>query len=297
MRPLLATQVEHFDWLKFPLLASPKLDGIRCLLMESIRIAGKRIAYSRTLKPIPNLHIRHTLVGSSLPVGIDGELIIGPTFQATASGVMSVAGEPDFKYHVFDYFGDGIQKPFVDRYGMLAEIARDGQYPWLKLVHHVQIDSLLQLEAYEQEQLALGHEGIMLRSLNGRYKYGRSTEREAILPKLKRFTESEARVTGFEELMHNDNAEERDNLGNMDRSQCQENLVPGDTLGALLVTDCKTHISFKIGTGFTAAQRKEIWTKREEWLNKIVTYKYQHIGIKVAPRCPVYLRERPDYKL
>lgn len=297
MKPLLAATLKDVSKLKFPLLASPKLDGIRCLLMESVRNEGKRIAYSRTLKPIPNIYIRNTLANSTLPLGIDGELVVGPTFQDTTSGVMSVAGEPHFCYFVFDYFGCGINVPFHERYAKLCEIVANSRYNWLQLVQHAPIETIAGLDAYESFTLHEGYEGVMLRSRDGRYKYGRSTEREAILVKLKRFTDAEARVIGFRELEHNCNEQTTDNLGLAERSSDACMMVPGNTLGALHVKDCKTGIEFHIGTGFTAAQRKEIWNNREQWTGKIVTYKYQDFGIKVAPRAPVYLRVREDYKL
>jgi len=97
MKPMLAESLLDVATLRLPCYASDKEDGIRCLLMESVITAGRRIAYSRSLKPIANAHIRATLEQSTLPLGIDGELIVGDNFQQTASGVMSGGGEPDFK--------------------------------------------------------------------------------------------------------------------------------------------------------------------------------------------------------
>jgi len=297
MKPLLAATLTDPSKLKFPLLASPKLDGIRCLFMESRVTEGKRITYSRTLKPIPNIHIRNTIANSTLPLGLDGELIIGPTFQDTTSGVMSVGGEPAFQYHVFDYCGDGINVPYIKRLCMLHEICDEAKLDWLKLVPQIKIESLAELEKREQLWLDSGFEGVMLRSMTGRYKYGRSTLLEGILLKMKRFTDAEAKVVGFTELEHNCNEQTRDNLGNAERSSVGAMMLPGNTLGALVVKDCKTGIEFSIGTGFTAAQRKEIWDNRTKYSGAICTYKYQNHGIKVAPRAPVFLRWREDYKL
>jgi len=46
MKPLLAAKLESLDQLRYPVLATPKLDGIRCLLWQ-----GR--AMTRKLKPIP----------------------------------------------------------------------------------------------------------------------------------------------------------------------------------------------------------------------------------------------------
>jgi len=297
MTPMLASALLDPLTLRLPCFASDKEDGIRCLLMESIR-TGKRIAYSRKFKAIPNLHIRNTLQDSGLPLGIDGELIVSGNFQRTASGVMSVEGAPDFSYCVFDYFGDGNNLPFSERFSRLRAIC-DGfkHYPWLKLLPHTLVNSLAELDALEVDALARGKEGLMLRAPAGLYKFGRSTLTQQWLLKLKRFTDSDAKVVGFTELMHNENEQTLDNLGLAERSSHQDCLAPGNKLGALVVRDCVTHIEFKIGTGFTDAMRRDIWRNRASWLGKTVTYKFQNHSIKVAPRAPVFLRERLDAKL
>ena len=105
-RPMLAATAEKLKDVKLPTWGSVKLDGIRCELIESPR-TGRRLACSRSLKPIPNIHIRKTIEESNLPLGCEGELIVGENFQDTASAVMSVGGEPDFTYHIFDYIGAG----------------------------------------------------------------------------------------------------------------------------------------------------------------------------------------------
>lgn len=51
INPMLATAVENLDVLKYPVLVSPKLDGIRCLIIDGV-------AMSRSLKPIPNKHVQ-----------------------------------------------------------------------------------------------------------------------------------------------------------------------------------------------------------------------------------------------
>ena len=50
--------------------ASPKLDGIRCMIQDGI-------ALSRSLKPIRNEHVQYIL-GREIFNGLDGELIIIP---------------------------------------------------------------------------------------------------------------------------------------------------------------------------------------------------------------------------
>ena len=100
-RPLLAAKTTDEDLrrLTWPMLASPKIDGIRALV-----VGGKLV--SRTLKPIPNKYTQ-ALFGRPELEGLDGELVVGQPWdrnlmQQTTSGVMSHGGEPPVWYHVFD---------------------------------------------------------------------------------------------------------------------------------------------------------------------------------------------------
>ncbi len=133
----------------------------------------------------------------------------------------------------------------------------------------------------------------MLRSVDGPYKFGRSTAREGFLYKIKRFKDAEATVIGFEELQRNGNEATQDAFGLIERSTHKENMVAGATLGAIVV--CGHNMQkFKIGTGFDAATRLEIWNNQDKYLHRLVKYKYQPHGTKDAPRCPVFLGFRSE---
>ena len=90
IQPLLAKKAEY-DKIQYPVLATPKLDGIRCLMVEGV-------AMSRTMKPIPNQFVQEELAGLN---GLDGELMVKGDFNAVSSAIMSRDGEPDFFFHVF----------------------------------------------------------------------------------------------------------------------------------------------------------------------------------------------------
>src|SRR5713101_3979205 len=74
-RPMLCAKLDDPSQLRFPALATPKIDGIRCLKIDGA-------AVSRSFKPIRNRHIRWKFL--ALPDGIDGELVAG-TFHETQS--------------------------------------------------------------------------------------------------------------------------------------------------------------------------------------------------------------------
>lgn len=288
MKPMLSAKLEDPTTVRFPVLASPKLDGIRCLI-----IAG--VPFSRNLKHIPNRHVFETLKSLKLPA-LDGELIVGDPkapdcYRRTSSGVMSRDGEPDWTFWVFDHFMDG---PFEDRLREAKRVVHKLGHKRVRMVPHVKIDSVERLLEFESNNLLAGFEGIMGRSLGGVYKQGRATLTCGSLWKLKRFTDGEARVVGFDEQMHNGNTLTRDELGRAKRSSHQAGKSPKGTLGALKVVDLASGIDFDIGTGFTDAERAAIWADREGWLGRIVKYKSLTVGVKDRPRHPVYLGERKD---
>lgn len=288
-RPMLAATVEAVDKLTFPLLASPKLDGIRAVVREGVVV-------SRNLKPIPNRRVQ-AIFGKDWLEGLDGELLVGdPTdpraFLGTSSGVMSRDGEPDVFFHVFDCCREP-GRPYHERLGMARDIATGSGRS--VMVEQTIVTTAAEVDAYEADQLALGYEGVMLRSAVSPYKHGRGTLSKQDLMKLKRFADGEAEVVGFEELMHNSNEATTSAIGLTERGHSKDGMVGMDTLGALVVRAVNGPFQgavFNIGTGFTAAQRAEIWAVRDRWLGRIVKYKWFPTGSKDAPRFPVFLGER-----
>ena len=275
LKPMLASPAD-MSILTYPKLASPKLDGIRCLVVDGV-------ALSRKLLPIPNKYVQ-SVIGRREYNCLDGELIVGPAtatnvFQATTSGVMSHDGEPDFVFYAFDDWN--MQREFSTRLNDVRERARCLERTIA--VPHAAVGGPLGLERFEASQLDIGYEGIMLRDPDGFYKFGRSTAKEQGLLKVKRFEDSEAFVTGIVEEMHNTNEAEKDELGRTKRSKAKAGLVGKGTMGALNVRDIHSGVEFQIGSGFTAADRA-----RTDWVGKIVVYKHFPIGAKDKPRLPVY---------
>jgi DNA ligase-1 len=293
-RPLLAATLDDIASLKFPVLATPKLDGIRVL-----KVDGK--AVTRRFKPIPNKHIRH-LLEKHLPDGIDGEIMTEGTFNDIQSKVMSHEGEPEFTFYVFDYVKDSLTKPYKDRMldmvNGLESVVKNSTLPFsINLLTPVLVRTVDELLEFESQCLEHGFEGVMIRQPGSKYKCGRSTLKEQILLKLKRFYDAEAKVIGFEEKMKNDNKLERDEFGLAKRSSKKDGMIPADTLGALIVEDLKTGVKFGLGSGFDDELKKEIWSHQRKYKNKIVKYKYQSVGVKDAPRFPVFLGFRSKLDL
>lgn len=282
MKPMLACEA-NLKVLKFPVLASPKLDGVRAIIRDGVVL-------SRSLKPIPNRHVQ-VMFGRPELEGLDGELILGdPThpeaYRRTVSSVMSIAGVPDVDFHVFDIWKrDYPYNEVALSYGLTTPVCS------------TLIRTMEELEEYEVAMLDKGYEGVMLRDPQSLYKFGRSTVKEGSLLKLKRFADSEAEIIAFEELMHNQNEVTINETGHTERSTKQDGLLPAGTLGALVVRDIHSGVEFKIGTGFTAAERQKFWNLRAFLRGALVKYQYFPTGSKEKPRFPSFQGFRPRIDL
>jgi DNA ligase-1 len=280
---MLAATLDEQHSVQFPVLATPKIDGIRALKIDGALV-------SRSFKLIPNMLVRK-LLEDVIPEGADGEIVCDEGFHETTSVVMS-HDRPvgDLVFYWFDWVPDNaaLNLPYVERVCLIKEHShRYACELIIPLIPDI-INDQDTLERYESDALLRGYEGVMLRTPYGRYKCGRSTLSEGLLVKLKRFRDSEAVIVGAEELMHNENQPELDNFGMTVRRSTQACLIGGNKLGALIATT-DDGIIFKIGTGYTEELRASLWASRHELIGKLVKYKHMDHGKKTAPRSPVFL--------
>lgn len=270
---MLAAYAELEDVTRFPVLASPKIDGVRAhvgYVFDSEGI-GRPVLLSRSNKPIPNKFCQELFARGEY-LGFDGELTVGdPTakdvFRATTSGVMSVEGEPDVTFHVFDSYLVP-RKTFDDRLDFLVGRWFKDKACRLHRVPQFLVHDADMLAQRELSFLADGWEGMIVRDPQATYKRGRSTLKEGGMLKIKRFADAEAVVLGLDELIH-------------------KNGSKGGLLGALVVE--KDGVIFRIGTGFDDKTRRHIWRHPDQYVRRIVKFKYLPRGIKEAPRHPVFL--------
>lgn len=279
-KPLLSCEVP-LDKVNFPIYVSTKLDGIRALVIDGV-------VYSRSLKPIRNKHVQK-LFGKPEYNGFDGELICGDiyakdVFQKTTSGVMSEDGEPDVKFYVFDDFTNP-DTPYSVRLNMLVEKSSDFNDK-VAILQQSAVMSVNHLKDLLNIESAKGGEGLIGRNPSGKYKFGRSTPKEQLSVKFKFFKQEEFEVIRFTERMHNTNEATTNELGYTERSSAKDGLVPMNTLGSLVLKYGDT--DFSCGTGFTDAQRKEIWDNQDKYLGKLASIRYMSVGQKDKPRVPSF---------
>jgi DNA ligase-1 len=271
---------KYFSGLQFPLLCSYKLDGIRTVVKNGV-------CMSRTGKPIPSIHAQKLFSGFE---HLDGELIVGNPFDfnvyhRTMSHIMSVdKPHEDIRFYPFDYTApEVLNTPFLERLHRVGNIVNNS--PALHVLEHTPVESVEELLALEEDALEKGYEGLMLRSIEGRYKNGRATFREGIIYKLKRFTDDEAVVVDMIQQHVNNNEKHRDELGYAKRSTSKEGLEAIDRLGKFVCIYKGAEILVAPGA-FTHSERDLIWKNKDAYLGKLLKFRYFGHGVKDKPRMP-----------
>jgi DNA ligase-1 len=296
--PMLAKDFDR-ELLRFPVLSSPKIDGIRCVIEEGED--GLIDPYSRSGKIIRNKFIQQS-IGLKPLLGLDGELVVGDSnapdvYNKTSSGVMAANGEPDFTFYVFDLRdASGAPYNFRMRQAMaLCNWHAGVSVGKLRVVFLRQklIQNFEEFDAAEAEYLSNGYEGMMIRDPNTAYKFGRSSPKVGELLKVKRFSHDEAEIVGFEEMRHNGNEAFTNELGRTKRSTAKSGMVPAGMLGAFICRAPAYAETFNVSCGSMAMkEREEAWDNRTGWLGATIRFKHLPHGAKDRPRHPLFAGRR-----
>lgn len=310
MKPMLASDYVEAK-LKFPLIAEPKIDGVRALNMTG-KLTG------RSLKPFKNKHTTAFFSHSAL-TGLDGEMAAwhecDPALcRKTSSALGTILGEPWIMWWLFDYVtpetkdmpyhwrvAEALPKRFEELRHEVPHI-----FPHLRMIPFEVVVSMEQLLAYDDRCLELGYEGTILRSSKGKHKQGRSTPTEGGLLRIKRFVEFEFQAHTIIEGEANENEAQVNELGQTFRSSHQENKVANGMVGAILGTvlaDVKDgdNLLFakgsevRVGAGcLTHDQRRHYFQDQAEFLALIHKAKFFPKGIKDKPRFPTWQSVRQE---
>lgn len=313
--------------LQFPLIAQVKFDGFRCIVPNGNPVTrtlkpinnnhvrsqlntvfGEYGAETGSMVEIPD-HPLHGFDGEL--IALNAETLAEEDLHRTQSRINSADGAPRFVFHVFDDFSNPNQSYEVRqdklnarllniRHNCAGAVLETNPALCSKRIHDYvfqavesrwceRIEDVLEFEA---ECLAWGAEGIMLKSPTGKYKFGRSTLREGLCLKVKRFTDDEAVIIGFTEKMTNLNEATVDERGYTKRSSAKDGLAPAGTLGNLILS--WNGIEFEIGTGWDAETAHEIWRNRAEHYGRKINFRYKGIGPNGKPLIPSFQGIRYD---
>lgn len=236
-------------------LVSEKYDGVRAIWTgtELVTRAGHPIyAPAWFTEKLPN-------------VWLDGELWskVGDfQFIASATSKQKPVDSQwrQLSYMVFD--APDYLHTFLQRSQRYTKIVNELNIPFVKAVEQFTVTTNQQLTARLAKYIEQGAEGLMLHRKSALFNSGRSDN----LLKLKPFMDAEARVIGI-------------TLGKGKYT---------NQMGALLV-EMPSGIRFKIGSGFTDAQRAD-----PPQVGSIITYQYHGYTERGVPRFASFLRVRYD---
>ena len=309
-RPMLAPNkvVDPYEF-EYPCYGSFKLDGMRLLVQSggeapppAFLMREEPVAIyhdgdwtqplTRSLKPVENRFARHML--STLPHGLDGELCIlredgTVDFRGSMSALRKHEGEPSIRFFLFDNFA--CDDTFDVRYQSLLDLKASGGLPdWVEVLEQRLLNSPEEAIAMFEEARLLGHEGVILKKIKGRYKHNRCTEKEQIMSKMKPKKSLEAVCIGVIRGNTNTNEQTRDERGFAKRSSKKAGKVPVDMVGAYVMLSPAFDRPFEVGTGMDHK------TKREDWEVKpiadVFTLEYADDGVYDVPRTASYKGRR-----
>ncbi|MBQ0784282.1 MAG: DNA ligase [Amphritea sp.] len=237
---------------------SEKLDGVRGYWdgQQLLTRQGYRIdAPDWFIAPLPEQ-------------SLDGELWIGRGQFDRVSALIRSRGARDnkgrdrgwrqVKFMLFDL--PQFPGAFSQRLRRLRSIVNEVDRDWIQMVHQRQLASDTALMDWLEQVVAGGGEGLMLHHEDAIYKQGRSAD----LLKLKQWQDAEAMVIGYQPG--------RGKYAGM--------------LGSLVV-ETADGIRFKLGSGFSDAQRKN-----PPAIGSQVTYKYTGVSARGVPRFASFMRVR-----
>lgn len=273
--------------LKLPVYGMPKVDGVR-----GLHITGSMTG--RSLKAHGNLHVTETYSNIRC-TGFDGEFtfgdIRGESLCRDTTSVMSrIQGEPVVWWNLFDYLReDLLDKPYSERYAELVDFSEKHTH-WfaemrIRVIPIVTLNTVEEVEAYYEECLDKGYEGIILRNPLALHKDGRCTAKEGAYLRMKPQSDKDAKVLRLVEAMENQNEKKVNALGRTERSSHQENKVGKNMVGMLVCEDCETGIEINVGAGkMTHSEREHYWQHPEDIVECFIKYRSFDHGVKDKPR-------------
>jgi len=295
------------ELLKFPLIASAKLDGVASINRHGVLLG-------RSLKQHENEYTTalfskdeyHGLCGE---MTLDNKVTGDDLCRLTSGALRRIKGEPKMQWNIFDYCTDENKHlPYVERFAQARALVQALNNPDIVMIDYCWIHSQEELDDYETYLLDLGYEGVIIRDHLADYKYGRCGKTHRGAWRIKTFIHEEILCTSIEEGVTNNNESKVNELGRSERSTHQENLVPNGTVGSIkgtLLKDVLDPQSRKLlvpkGTLITVGpgnmphgDRGYYFRNQHEIVGKVVKFKMFPKGIKDTVRFPTFVLIKND---
>lgn len=300
IRPLLAQSIDTEEQLAEvlrmhgSLCVSEKEDGIRTIVSSGLR--------SREDKLIPNRHLQSFF--RMIPEGIEGELMFkidGMDVHPPLEQINSIVTSRDLLWpkrwtpvlKAFDLQpkpGQVTNKSFRQRYKQIKDIRRvldkSPMYVGrMEVIPHHEMDNVTEIMEYFRFIIERGGEGICLRNPEAYYKQGRATLRGGELMRFKKLMQGRAKVLTWEPLKRHIGEQKPNSFGLAKRDSRLTNLLTDYTTLGALVCRHSTLGEFKVGSGFTEAQRKSY----AKYPPAYIIFEYRDVTHKGVPRNPTFV--------
>lgn len=291
-KPMLApNETIDMETLKYPLLASYKLDGIRCIFKD-----GQM--YTRALKQFPNIQLRkrfESLIKYSKVHNIilDGELLAKSLTFNELSGLTRQLDKEipnDLYFYCFDIVkNENFEQSFKNRLHNLYT-----NLDYLKTVKQRVLYNVDEVNEYYQEALEWGCDGLILRDPSGRYKFGRGTIKEGLIFKMKPFETFDAKIIDVTQATEvRQGAEKKINeLGRSVTSKKKDDRILINKASAFVVLYKGKEL--KVTIAMTDEEKEEVWKNKSKYIGRWIEYKGMLTGSKDLPRHPNFIRFRDD---
>lgn len=256
VQPMLAKNCNDYN-IEFPVYVQAKLDGTRCI---AVHYNEDWHLVSRSGHELHVPHILEYVKKWGNPyIAYDGELYIhGESFQRINQLVSKNIPESSrLEYHIFDCINySNLMDPFWSR---MCKIKN-------KIIPTHEVSSYEELAVLKTKLESEGYEGVIVRNMEGVYKFGRSKD----LLKLKSFDDDEFEILGYK-------------IGKGKFKDCP-------------VWVCKVgNLTFEATQIGSFIKRKEILNNAESYIGKMMKVKYFGLTRDGIPRFPIALGVREDF--
>jgi DNA ligase-1 len=172
----------------------------------------------------------------------------------------------------------------------------DIKFEYFKLVVQWAVNNVDEVNDLYVNALAWGCDGLILRSLEGKYKFGRGTIKEGLIFKMKPFQTFDAKIVGIIQATEvREGAEKKINeLGRSVTSKKKDDRVLIPKAAAFVVMYKGKEL--KVTIAMTDEEKEEVWENQYLYLGRMIEYKGMLVGAKEngLPRHPVFIRFRMD---
>jgi DNA ligase 1 len=296
-RPMLAPNEKvDLSQIKYPLLASTKLDGIRTIFMN-----GRML--SRSLKEIPNKQLQEKFqplkdFSKKFNTILDGEMYgNGMSFQQITHFVMTqdLEGEElpnELKFNCFDcIYQEGKDVDFQVRYVYTRTVEKHFSDLMFCLEQEI-VTRKEDVEELFEGALEGGFEGLILKNPKSKYKFGRATLKSGDMYKVKPFLTFDLRVIRIEERMENTSESFKNELGKSTKHSFKDSMIPTGIAATFVVM--YNGMEQKVCLTGTEEFRREIWNNQNKYIGKMIEVKGMTLGSKDLIRHPTFMRFRLD---